>query len=143
VHHHDVVKGKNKMLWSIISFHFLGHLINCKQPKRDLILNFFYQIKTNNEIFQWDFHLYKKIKLTIYFSENKIKWNICEIIPFSYILLHLWKTSHKKKGMSWHVYLNFSNHIVTLLWGIAWILFFCVSWVPQPFFEKVVLYLIL
>jgi hypothetical protein len=38
VHHHDVLKEKiNVMI--IISFHSFGHLINCKQPKRDLKLN--------------------------------------------------------------------------------------------------------
>jgi hypothetical protein len=51
------------------------------------------------------------------------------------------KLHTKKKVVSWHVYLNFSNPIVTF-WRNC-MNCFGVWWVPQPFFEKVVLYLVL
>jgi hypothetical protein len=103
--------------------------------------NFFNQIKTNKEIFQWDFHLYIiKKSDNFFFSKIKIKWNMWKI-HFSYILLHLWKTSHKKKACH-DMYIWIFPITLSHFGGIAWI-FFGVWWVFQPFFEKVVLYLVL
>lgn len=86
-----------------------------------------YQTKTNREISQHDFQSFAN--LTIVFSPQKND----QIFPFHIYFSHLCKISNqKKKNLSWHVYFNVFNHIVTFREND---MKFCIWWVGKSSFN--------
>jgi hypothetical protein len=66
---------------------------------------------------------------------------VIEYSPFISIFFTIvQKFKPKKKNLSWHVYLNVFNHIVTF-WKNY--MNFCICWVSESFLKKVVSYLVL